>query len=348
MIISENIYFGAAIIGLLISISLLSFIFREHKANFFIGLVVLILSFEILFSWGARSGYNNSEGAFPIWLLLNYLVIPPSIWFFVKYHTDDNFKLLKWHLLLYVPAALESIIQIFTLQMSISLVNSSLWVWFSDYLPMVSLILVIGYFWKTYVQLSNNHQIKSKKSIWLSQMRFLLLMSTLSLISIFWLVFTFIGWEYFSLIEILLIVLFFGMAFLMFLDTQTVPVMTTKTDKSSEFPHFNDDRYLKELEQILSENKLYLKPNLPLKELSSEMELPHRYVSYLINKYHNKNYKEFINEYRIDTFLEKAQSGKEDHKTLLALALESGFSSKSTFNQVFKNHRGKTPSEYLN
>jgi AraC-like DNA-binding protein len=35
------------------------------------------------------------------------------------------------------------------------------------------------------------------------------------------------------------------------------------------------------------------------------------------------------------------------HKTLVALAMEAGFNSKSTFNQVFKMQTGMTPSEYL-
>ena len=70
-------------------------------------------------------------------------------------------------------------------------------------------------------------------------------------------------------------------------------------------------------------------------------------MSFLINHYHHKNYKEFINQYRIETFLNKAQSSQKDSKTLLGLALESGFSYKSTFNQVFKKHMGKSPSDYL-
>ena len=94
--------------------------------------------------------------------------------------------------------------------------------------------------------------------------------------------------------------------------------------------------------------KLFLKPNLTLKELSSKLNLPTRYVSFLINHYHKKNYKEFINEFRIETFLTKAKSEEKDYKTLLALAFESGFSSKSTFNLVFKKHLGQSPSEYLN
>ncbi len=310
------------------------------------GLVVLVLSIELVFSYASKIGYNNTQGAFPIWVLLNYQILAPSIWLFIKYNTDDNFSFQKWHLLLYLPAVLESGIQIYVLQNSV-VIESFLWEAFTEYLPMVAFIAAIAYFWYSYFKLNQSKAFKSERKIWLTQVRLLLLMSSLTLVGVFWLVFSFIGWAHFSYIEIALMVLVFGMAFLMFLETQTFPTVV-KVDKNTEFPHYDDKQQLERLTQTLSENKPYLKPNLPLKELSAELALPYRYVSYLINHYHNKNYKEFINEYRIDTFLTKAKSGQEDHKTLLALAMESGFSSKSTFNQVFKNHLGKTPSEYLN
>jgi AraC-like DNA-binding protein len=45
--------------------------------------------------------------------------------------------------------------------------------------------------------------------------------------------------------------------------------------------------------------------------------------------------------------MRKMEDPAEQHKTLLALALESGFNSKSSFNQVFKSLTGQSPSEYL-
>ncbi|WP_159076457.1 helix-turn-helix domain-containing protein [Flagellimonas amoyensis] len=118
-------------------------------------------------------------------------------------------------------------------------------------------------------------------------------------------------------------------------------------DRNREFPNYDDQHNLVLLEKTMQEHKPYLNPNIPLKQLALELNLPARYVSFLINQYHHKNYKEFINTYRIDAFLEKVKSGENKTKTLLGLALECGFSSKSTFNQVFKNHMGKSPSEYI-
>ena len=177
-------------------------------------------------------------------------------------------------------------------------------------------------------------------------MRSLALMASLSLIGLLWAVFTFTGWKYFHIIELVLVSLFFGFTFLVFLENGTFPIVIKMNPKDG-FPNYDDQKQLSRLNRTLREEQLFLRPDLSLKELAAELRLPRRYVSHLINRYHGKNYKGFINEFRIAAFLVKARSEKENHKTLLALALESGFSSKSTFNQVFKNQFGKTPSEYL-
>ena len=342
----ENIYFVSSIIGLLISLSLILQGFTHSKANFFMGLVVLVFSFELLFSWGTQSGYNNDPESFPIGILLNYQIFPPAIWLFAKFHTDDNFSLRSWHFLLFITAFLQTSIEVFCFRNKISLTEYPAWVWFSDYLPLLGFIFSLGYFWVSYYRLSTWVSHKPDKRMWLSQIRLIGLMASLSLIGLLWLIFTFVGWQYFNIIELVLVILFLGLTFLIFLESQTFSTKI-KVDKSKEFPNYDDQKQLKRLNQILQEEQLFLKPNLSLKEVSEELNLPYRYVSFLINHYHSKNYREFINDFRIDAFLIKARSGKENYKTLLALALESGFSSKSTFNQVFKNRLGKSPSEYL-
>ncbi|WKK67116.1 helix-turn-helix domain-containing protein [Lutimonas zeaxanthinifaciens] len=342
----ENTFLISSILGILISLVMMSQIFRGNKADFFLGLVVFMMGIEILFSWGVQSGYVNSADPIRYWKLLNYLVFPPALWIFVKYNTDDNFQFQSWHYFLFFPAIIGYAIEIWSGTMSISLMEYPLWIWYSDYLPMVGTLLVIGYFWIKYFKLNPLRSIKIGNKAFLSQLRLLLLMLSLTLICVMWIIFNFIGWKYYYFIEFTLTFMFLGFALLNFLENQSFPSLTPE-NKNHNFPNYNDKKSLELLELTLKEQQHYLKPNFPLKELASELNLPQRYVSFLINHYHDKNYKEFINEYRIKTFLSKAQTSEKDSKTLLGLALESGFSSKSTFNQVFKNYTGKSPSEYL-
>lgn len=347
MDLQQNIFLVSAVIGALIGFALVSRIFTKDKGDFFLGLVVLILAVELFFSWGAQSGLNNSPGVFPYWILLNYLIIPPSIWIFVKYHLDDNFEFQTWHLWLFLPALIAYGFDIWSSVEHVSLIEYTAWVWFSQYLPLLALLYVLGFFWVKYFQSNRRTGDKSQRNSFLVHLRFMMLMISLTMVCLLWLTFELIGYEHYELIEYTFIFLFVGFAFLNFLESRNF-LYLAKDEKDEEFPNYDDQKSLKLLEASLKEHKSYLKPNFPIKELALEVKLPARYVSFLINHYHNKNYKEFINQYRIDTFLQKIESGENESKTLLGLALDSGFSSKSTFNQVFKKHMGKSPSAYLN
>ena len=343
----QNIFLVSSIIGALIGFALVSRVFTKDKGDFFLGLVVLILAVELFFSWGALSGLNNTPGIFPYWMFLNYLIIPPSIWIFVNYHIDDNFELQSWHLWLFLPALLAYGLDVWSSVTHVALIEYSAWVWFTQYLPLLALIYVLGYFWIKYFQFNRRTGENSQRNSFLIQLRFMMLMISLTLVCLLWLTFELIGYQHYEFIEYTFIFLFLGFAFLNFLESRNFPDLA-KDEKDRAFPNYDDQKSLKMLEDSLQEQQSYLKPNYPLKELALEVKLPARYVSFLINHYHKKNYKEFINQYRIETFLQKIEMGENETKTLLGLALDSGFSSKSTFNQVFKKHMGKSPSAYLN
>ena len=101
------------------------------------------------------------------------------------------------------------------------------------------------------------------------------------------------------------------------------------------------------LEQFLGDNPLYLEPDLNLKRLASALRLPAAQISQAVNGIKGKNFNEFINAYRVQHVKELLASDKAEELSLLGIALESGFNSKATFNRVFKQHTGKTPSQYL-
>ena len=68
-------------------------------------------------------------------------------------------------------------------------------------------------------------------------------------------------------------------------------------------------------------------------------------LSRVINSGFGQNFNDYVNEYRVREAERRLRDPRFRHYTLLAVALESGFNSKSTFNRVFKKLRGATPSE---
>ncbi len=66
----------------------------------------------------------------------------------------------------------------------------------------------------------------------------------------------------------------------------------------------------------------------------------------MLNEKHHRNFFSFVNEYRIREVTSRISDPKYQHYTILAIAFDAGFNSKSTFNTFFKAYTGKTPSAY--
>jgi AraC-like DNA-binding protein len=98
--------------------------------------------------------------------------------------------------------------------------------------------------------------------------------------------------------------------------------------------------------QFMGNEKPYLDEELSLSKLSSLLGISTNQLSQVINQNLNTNFYKFVNSYRIKEVQVKLKDSKYDHYSILGIAFESGFNSKSTFNKIFKEETGMTPSEY--
>lgn len=94
----------------------------------------------------------------------------------------------------------------------------------------------------------------------------------------------------------------------------------------------------------LETSRLYLDSKLTLTRLSEATGLSKHHLSEVLNRHAGKNFYEFINGYRVEFVRERLQ--EDTQQTVLDIALEAGFSSKSTFNAIFKQFTGQTPTQY--
>jgi TolB-like protein/AraC-like DNA-binding protein len=106
--------------------------------------------------------------------------------------------------------------------------------------------------------------------------------------------------------------------------------------------------YVHQLESLMSTEKLFLDQDLTLRRLAESLELPTNYVSQLLNEGLGKNFSEYINSFRLEAFKDKIKDPSQNHLTILALAFDSGFNSKTVFNTYFKKSMGITPKSYWN
>ncbi|MFY0600155.1 MAG: helix-turn-helix domain-containing protein [Cyclobacteriaceae bacterium] len=107
------------------------------------------------------------------------------------------------------------------------------------------------------------------------------------------------------------------------------------------------DRLKLNLESLLNKDQIHFKNDLTLSELSDKLDASSNDVSWLLNNEFKSTFYDFINQYRIMAFIARVEAGDHLRQTILSIAMEVGFNSKSTFNKAFKLYVNSTPSDYI-
>lgn len=126
---------------------------------------------------------------------------------------------------------------------------------------------------------------------------------------------------------------------------ETAPSLKPKYANSS-LKDGEKEKLIQRLTNSMDNEKPYLNESLTLKELADKLETTPNNLSQIINEKFSKNFYEFINEYRINEVKSLLSDPKYAHYSMIGIAFDCGFNSKSTFNSVFKQITGKTPSEF--
>lgn len=100
------------------------------------------------------------------------------------------------------------------------------------------------------------------------------------------------------------------------------------------------------VENYMEKEKPFLDPDLTLPKLAKELDVSTHHLSQVINEVHGRNFFDYVNQFRVEEIKKKIQDEKYDNYSLLGIAYESGFNSKSAFNRVFKKSTNKTPSQF--
>lgn len=127
--------------------------------------------------------------------------------------------------------------------------------------------------------------------------------------------------------------------------TQVRKALESTMDLSANGDAKHQKRF-EDIDIIIKAEKLYLNPNLSLQSLAERFELSEGYLSQIVNSNVNSNFSDYINVLRIENAKTILINPSYKPYTIVAIALESGFNSKSTFYNAFKKHVGESPSMY--
>ncbi len=101
------------------------------------------------------------------------------------------------------------------------------------------------------------------------------------------------------------------------------------------------------LSLLMEDKKLYENPELSIWEVAQALETHSKQISQVINQGFGINFNDYVNKYRVEAVIQKMEAGEHNLQTLLGIAYDCGFNSKSTYNRSFKRHTGLSPNEYL-
>ncbi len=130
-------------------------------------------------------------------------------------------------------------------------------------------------------------------------------------------------------------------------NTRILSISSNQEQIAKDTPDPETLATLEQLKQLMDEDEIYLNPSLSLRELAQSLQIHPNKLSWLINENLGKNFNEYINSWRLTAFQQKALDPENSNITLLGLAYESGFNSKSVFNEFFKRSTGLTPRAWL-
>jgi AraC-like DNA-binding protein len=127
---------------------------------------------------------------------------------------------------------------------------------------------------------------------------------------------------------------------------QPLSIIPTATSVKNSFMN---EKHRGEFEKVrlhIVENQRYLDPNFQLELLATEVAMSPSHLSKLINAYSDSNFSDFINSFRVSRSKILLKDLTFSNYTIVAIGLECGFNSRSTFYSAFKKFTTQTPSEF--
>ncbi|MBW0161372.1 MAG: AraC family transcriptional regulator, partial [Sediminibacterium sp.] len=107
------------------------------------------------------------------------------------------------------------------------------------------------------------------------------------------------------------------------------------------------EKWKEQISSLMAAQKLYEDPQLTITMVADRLGTHSKKVSQIINQGFGMNFNDYINSYRIESVIQKIDAGETSSQTIMGLAYDAGFNSKSTFNRAFKRLKNMTPKEYL-
>jgi AraC-like DNA-binding protein len=371
----NNIILFGAVQGFIIS-CLLWFSKEKVLPSRLLSVLVFLISlasfniYSINHNW---YGINSLAVLFDAFIpMVIFMPVGPLIFFYVKSSIDPEFRITKKERIQFYPALLDflqhiiaTIYIVLVIFRLIKKTDSSVGLFidtYNQYIDIPRWISVSLYLWFSFryillkKELSKNISdvVLTKKIKWLQQF-----ISLFFAFQILWLLHlipyiiprftnTLLDWGNWYPIYIPLSILVYWLGIRGYLmSNQTIVSSLKKPISQAELSLERIDEISTSLIMAMTNDKLYLNPDLNLSLLAIHTGISQKQISKVLNQVLFKSFNGFINEYRIKEVCKRLQSDESKRITITGLAYECGFNSQPTFQRSFKEIMGCSPKEFI-
>lgn len=339
---------------------------RRKLPNRLLAGIIYLISLACLDVYGGSKNWFNIkvvESLIDLVPLMIGMAIGPLIYFYVRSSLDPAFRMGRWQRLQLLPVILDLAPSI----VGVGFIAGVLLRWvknepgpvgafidtyniYVDIPRWISISLYTGLSFKYLQQRkkANGGSVSADAMKWLRQ--FLLAFSVFQLT---WLAYLipyviprYTGWMqatfFWYTVYIPLVIMIYWLGINGYILSRLQSNAGTSAPLSSEMVEKTKDLLLRAMEV----DKLYLRADLTLHALAAHLGLPPRIISTVLNQHVSKSFNAFVNTYRIEAFQEKVREADANRLTIAGIASACGFSSKATFQRVFKEMTGKLPSDF--
>jgi len=139
----------------------------------------------------------------------------------------------------------------------------------------------------------------------------------------------------------------YTIAFQALSDARTLKPDFDKKYASLNIEEQTEDALLNKVLHYFEREKIYMHPEIKISELAKKAHTTPHVISRVINNRLNKSFSELVNYYRTEEVKQRLADPAYKHYSIMGIAMDAGFTSKSAFNETFKKQNGMTPSQYL-
>lgn len=313
---------------------------KKYKPTSFLLLVLTIVSVIIFVLGNDQNGFFNEPSN---WFFFDSSFFITFLFLFVKYHTSTSTTFNKRDLLYFIPNFAY---------LGIESYENEFFIEGSFYIELLELAIELTFI--AYLLGCIFISLRSAAQKWIGIFLFpLLLIMGFSLVNLV------LAWAGISNIDffnnpsntsyalVIIALLLYFITFKMIMAPSEI--MHIQKDKKYRTSGLNEEligSYSKKIIDFMEVEKGFMDTEMSLSLLSQKLEIPKQYISEILNSHLSTNFQDFINGYRVDDFIEKLNDKKYSNYTLLAIATQAGFNSKSSFYNAFKKSKGITPTEY--